>query len=249
MSPIPPQLIDQLRHAQRVVVMSGAGVSAESGVPTFRDAQKGLWAKYDPTELASPEAFRRNPALVWQWYRSRFNGLKNIQPNPGHYALAQLAERVPHFTLITQNVDGLHQAAGSKGVLALHGDIRRTKCFAHNHPFGGWPPEPVDDGMPDTPPPCPQCGSPLRPDVVWFGESLPAETLQAAAEAAQRADVYFTIGTSSMVYPAAGLTTAVLEAGAVVVEINPNPTPLTPYVTYALSGASGEILPALLAEL
>ncbi|MCA9981601.1 MAG: NAD-dependent deacylase, partial [Anaerolineales bacterium] len=216
---IPQTLLEKLRQAQRVVVMTGAGVSAESGVPTFRDAQTGLWAKYDPTELASPEAFRRDPKLVWDWYKWRQQLAADVQPNAGHYALVELAALVPHFTLITQNVDGLHHTAGNQNILELHGNIQRTKCFAHGHIYEGWP-----DDTAVSPPLCTTCGSPMRPDVVWFGESLPLPTLEAAAQAAVLADVYFTIGTSALVHPAASLTVSALQAGATVVEINPNET-------------------------
>ncbi len=241
---ISPELITTIRRAERVVVMTGAGVSAESGVPTFRDAQTGLWAKYDPTELASPEAFRRDPKLVWEWYKWRYELLAAVQPNPGHYALVELAELVPHLTLITQNVDGLHEQAGSENVLALHGNIQRTKCFAQEHIYDGWP-----DDTAVSPPLCTTCGSPMRPDVVWFGESLPSETLEAAAQAALVADVYFTIGTSALVQPAASLTVTALRAGAAVVEINPNETPLTAHVSFVLAGLSGEVLPTLVEAL
>ena len=237
---IPSTLIDRLQHAQRVAVMTGAGTSAESGVPTFRDAQTGLWAKYDPTELASPEAFARQPELVWAWYKWRYELVSAVQPNPGHLALVELATLVPHFTLITQNVDGLHQLAGSQAVIELHGNIRRTKCAAQGHIVPGWP-----DDTAAQPPRCAQCGALMRPDVVWFGESLPYDALETAKTAALEADVFFSIGTSSQVYPAAALTVEALRRGATVIEINPTPTPLTNHVTFALAAPSGEVLPEL----
>lgn len=240
---IPQNLAKRLREAHKIVVMTGAGVSAESGVPTFRDAQTGLWAKYDPTELASPEAFARQPKLVWDWYKWRYGLVTAVSPNPAHYALAEMAHLVPHFTLITQNIDNLHQIAGSEGVIELHGNIRRTKCSDKGHIFPGWP-----DDTAVQPPLCAVCGSPMRPDVVWFGESLPRHELEAATAATLQADVFFSVGTSSQVYPAAALTVEAIKKGATVIEINPHPTPLTPHVTFSLAAPAGEVLPQLVAE-
>lgn len=238
---IPDKLVQKLRHSQRVVVLTGAGVSAESGVPTFRDAQTGLWAKYRPEDLATPAAFQRNPQLVWEWYKSRYAMLAAVQPNPGHYALAQLEKLVPYFILITQNIDQLHQTAGSKKVVELHGSIHRTKCFDKGHFFDGWP-----DDTTQKPPVCEKCGSLMRPDVVWFGENLPFEALHTAQQVSEEADVFFSIGTSSQVYPAASLAGLAVERGATLIEINPTPTPLTPQAHYVLPGPSGEVLPLLL---
>jgi NAD-dependent deacetylase len=240
---IPNALIHALRAAQRIVALTGAGISAESGVPTFRDAQTGLWAKYRPEELATPQAFRRDPKLVWEWYAWRRELVANAQPNAGHYALAQLAARVPHFTLITQNVDGLHQRAGSANAIELHGNISRTKCFDCEWFAETW----VEDG--NVSPKCPACGGNLRPDVVWFHEPLPRAALLAATEAAQTCDVFFSIGTSGIVEPAASLPFEALRNGALVVEVNPNETPLTARATYALHGPAGVVLPALLRAL
>jgi NAD-dependent deacetylase len=213
--------------------------SAESGVPTFREAQTGLWARYNPEELATPQAFQRNPRLVWEWYTWRRELVNRAQPNPGHLALVALEQQLPRFTLITQNVDGLHQQAGSQTVLELHGNINRTKCFQENIVIDEWP----DTG--ETPPPCPRCGGLLRPDVVWFGEALPHDMLEAALEAAARCDLFFTIGTSALVQPAAFLPYEALRYGAAVVEINPDETSFTPNATYALHSPAGQILPAL----
>lgn len=235
----PEGLIDALRGAGRIAVLTGAGVSAESGVPTFREAQTGLWAEYDPQQLATPRAFRRDPKLVWEWYAWRRELVADVEPNPGHYALAAMEKQAPTFTLITQNVDGLHQRAGSRQPFELHGNITRFKCFAQEH---------MVESLPETeevPPRCPRCDSLLRPDVVWFGESLPMAVLQTAVSAAETSDVFFSIGTSALVQPAASLPFTALGAGAVVVEINPNETPLTPRADYVLSGPSGEVLPAL----
>lgn len=237
---LPPDLIQSLRVARHVAVLTGAGVSAESGIPTFRQAQTGLWAQYDPQELATPDAFRRNPKLVWEWYAWRRALVAAARPNPGHYALVELARRAPRFTLITQNIDNLHQDAGSAGVIELHGNIRRTRCFREDTPIDDWP----DTG--DAPPRCPRCGDYLRPDVVWFGEALPPDQLRAAVDAAESCDLFFSIGTSGLVEPAASLARLALQRGARVVEINPTVTPLTPHATFVLSAPSGEVLPALL---
>ncbi|GAB4274196.1 MAG: NAD-dependent deacylase [Candidatus Promineifilaceae bacterium] len=231
-------LVKLLRQAEQVTVLTGAGISAESGVPTFRDAQSGLWAQYDPTELATPKAFAANPALVWEWYEWRRSLIAGARPNPGHMALAKMAAYFSRFTLITQNVDGLHQRAGSDAI-ELHGNIWRVKCAANGHQIADW------QTLPGKPPACPQCGSLLRPDVVWFGEGLPRMALSAAFAAAKACHVFFSIGTSSLVQPAAALPVTAVEHGAVLVEINPQNTPLTPYANYALKGAAGEVLPAL----
>lgn len=241
---ISSQLIETLKKAQHVVAMTGAGVSAESGVPTFRDAQTGLWAKYEPTELATPEAFESNPKLVWDWYAWRKTKVENVSPNAGHKALVEMANLVPQFTLITQNVDGLHQQAGSEPVHELHGNIMRARCYGQNHVAAEWP-----DDSEQQPPRCKECNGLMRPDVVWFNEGLPPHALKSAKEAAEKCDVFFSIGTSSVVYPAADLAIDAINKGAVVVEINPNETPLTPYAKYSLSGPSGKILPLILKEL
>lgn len=240
---IPPELSEILRSAAHVAVLSGSGVSAESQIPTFRDAQTGLWAKYSPEELATPQAFRRNPKLVWEWYAWRRELVAQAEPNPGHLALAQLERELPQFTLITQNVDGLHQRAGSRHVIELHGNITRTKCFDEGDLIDTWPP------TSDVPPRCPRCGGYLRPDVVWFGEMLPAQAVKAAEQAAQSCDLFLTIGTSALVYPAAALPYTALDRGVPVVEINPNETPFTPFATFVLPGPAGQILPQLVGTL
>ncbi len=235
----PLELLSFLRKAQRAAVLTGAGVSQESGLSTFRDAQVGLWAQYRPEDLATPEAFARDPKLVWDWYALRREKARAAQPNPGHFALVEMEKRVPNFTLITQNVDGLHRRAGSVNALELHGNLQRVKCSACGEQAAGW-----DESGPDVPP-CPRCGGLLRPDVVWFGESLPFAALEAAFEAARTCDVFFSIGTSGLVQPAASLACAARGKGALVVEINAEPTPLTETVDFFLPGKSGEILPAL----
>lgn len=236
---IPTQLIDRLRTAAHIAVLTGAGTSAESGVPTFREAQTGLWAKYDPQQLATPHAFQRDPRLVWEWYTWRRELVTQARPNAGHAALAAMEKHVPEFTLITQNVDGLHQQAGSEDVVELHGNIMRTKCFNCERIVDKW------EVTTELPPRCPHCAGLLRPDVVWFGESLPAAALSRAFSAAARCDLFFSIGTSAIVQPAASLPLEALEQNIPTVEVNPQATPLTRVMTYVLAGPSGEVLPAL----
>lgn len=240
---IPTELIEALHTAQHVAVLTGAGVSAESGVPTFRDAQTGLWSRFNPQDLATREAFQRNPKMVWEWYAYRRELTARAAPNPGHYALAELEKRVPKLSLITQNIDGLHERAGSKNIIELHGNIHRTKCFTEDVRVGMW----IDDGQ--LPPRCPRCGSYLRPDIVWFGEMLPPFALDQAFRAAQTCDLFFSIGTSGAVEPAASLPFVALRGGAMVVEINPDETPLSEKATFRLAAASGIALPALLKKL
>ncbi len=235
----PLELLSFLRKSQRVAVLTGAGVSQESGLSTFRDAQVGLWAQYRPEDLATPEAFARDPKLVWGWYALRREKAQAAAPNPGHFALAEMEKQVPRFTLITQNVDGLHRCAGSVNVLELHGSLQRVKCSVCGEQAAGW-----DESSSDVPP-CARCGGLLRPDVVWFGESLPFAALESAFEAARTCDAFFSIGTSGLVQPAASLACAARGKGALVVEINAEPTPLTETVDFFLPGRSGEILPAL----
>jgi NAD-dependent deacetylase len=240
---IPRALIDILQSSQQVAVLTGAGISAESGVPTFRQAQTGLWAQYDPTELATPAAFERNPRLVWEWYTWRRNLISEADLNPAHHALVEMETYYSKFTLITQNVDGFHRLAGSRNLIELHGDIFRTKCVRENRIIPDWV---VTDQLP---PRCPQCDSLLRPDVVWFGESLPSEAINTAIQDVNSTQVFFSIGTSTLVEPAASLPFIALNNGATVVEINPQETPLTPLVSYALTYPAGEILPSLMAAI
>jgi NAD-dependent deacetylase len=235
---IPSSLVEALRAAHAVAALTGSGISAESGVPTFRDVQDGLWARYRPEELATPQAFRRNPKLVWGWYAWRRRLVAQAMPNAAHLALVELERRVPRLTLITQNVDGLHQRAGSQAVVELHGNINRTKCFREGVVVEDW----EDAGQ--SPPVCPRCGGLLRPDVVWFGEALPLGALQAAVEAAGTCQIFFSIGTSGLVEPAASLAYAALQRGALVVEVNPAATPLSDDAI-SLRGPAGQVLPAL----
>ncbi len=240
-TPIPADLTEALRSAERVVVLTGAGVSAESGVPTFRDAQTGLWARYDAAQLATPEAFREDPDLVWRWYAWRRELVAKAEPNAGHLALAAMQELVGELLLVTQNVDGLHQRAGSRDVVELHGNITRTRCAGCGVRHEG----PVDPD--DGPPRCGSCGDLLRPDVVWFGEMLPIDALERAAQASRGCDVLLTIGTSALVYPAAGLPYEALTGGATVVEVNPAPTPFSDRAHFSLRGPAGVVMPALVA--
>lgn len=244
MSPeIHPDLLEQLREARHVAVLTGAGTSAESGVPTFRDAMNGSWSDFRPEDLATPEAFERNAQLVWDWYSARRAQVSQVRPNAGHETLARLARRYTNFTVITQNVDGLHQAAGSRDVIELHGNLRRVKCFERGHPAETW------EETGEVPPRCPQCQGRLRPDVVWFGEALPEAELDRAIEAALDCDVFLSIGTSALVYPAASLPLAALEAGKTVLEINPARTSLSDRATWFVAGKSGVVLAALEAAL
>lgn len=231
-----------LAGVKNFAALTGAGVSAESGIPTFRDAQSGLWAKYDPVQLASPAGFRADPALVWRWYDSRRARVRVAQPNAGHFALAAVEARFSRFALITQNVDGLHARAGSRAPLELHGNILRTKCFDQcGAVFGESDPLP-----PGEPPRCPRCGGWLRPDVVWFGEMLDPAVMEQAEDAAAKCDLMLVVGTSGLVYPAAGLPIAAKRRGAKVVIVNPDSTELDSIADIVLQGRSAVVLPRLL---
>jgi NAD-dependent deacetylase len=231
-----------LRAAQRVTVLTGAGISAESGIPTFREAMTGLWEQFDPAELATPEAFARHPDVVWRWYAERRARVLSAVPNPGHHALVEIERCVPAFSLFTQNVDGLHQAAGSVNVIELHGNIRRVRCSREQRVVTRWD----DDPAAPAPPPCPHCGAPLRPDVVWFGELLPPDALHAAWRAADECDLFLSVGTSNVVEPAASLPWRALRAGADVVVVNPDMEgQRTGPRVHHLVGPAGQVLPAL----
>jgi len=231
-----------LRAAASIAVLTGAGVSAESGVPTFRGAG-GLWGRFKAEDLATPAAFERDPLLVWTWYDSRRQKLAAIQPNAGHYALAELERSRPAVTLITQNVDGLHALAGNRNVVCVHGDIwlvRCTQCGSE-----------VEDRrapLPELPPKCAACGAITRPGVVWFGELLPRAAWARAEAAARSCEVFLVAGTSAQVYPAAGLIGLASGAGARIIEVNLEETPYSESVDLSLRGKSGEILPQLVAQ-
>ncbi|HEV2909598.1 MAG TPA: NAD-dependent deacylase [Candidatus Eremiobacteraceae bacterium] len=224
----------RLRAAKRAAALSGAGMSVESGLPTFRSGSGALWRDRDPMTLATPEAFARDPALVWEWYRERLRAHAAAAPNPGHFALAAFERRVPSFTVITQNVDGLHLRAGSHDVIEIHGDVRTSRCTACGRSMA----TPLEG---EIPPRC-DCGAPLRPNVVWFGEALPAGAFERAREAAARAEVFIVAGTSAIVYPAAGLVEIARRAGAFVVEVNPDETPATASCDLLVRAPSGAFL-------
>ncbi|PJF22382.1 MAG: NAD-dependent protein deacylase [Phototrophicales bacterium] len=239
------QAANLLKNTNHIAVLTGAGVSKESGVPTFRDAMEGLWAKYDPQELATPQAFQRNPKLVWDWYQFRRDLVRQAKPNPGHFALAKIEARQPQTWIITQNVDNLHEQAGSQQVIHLHGNIAQSKCFFDCQGS----PTLIDDSLLDaskSPPDCPHCGKWVRPNVVWFGESLPIDALNHATYISQICDVMLVIGTSGLVYPAAGLPKFARQHGAKIIEINPIDSAITPIAHLKLTGASGEVLPQIL---
>lgn len=217
---------DTLAHAECVAVLTGAGVSASSGLETFRGAG-GLWRNFRAADLATPEAYARDPQIVWEWYFWRFQTAAAAAPNSAHAALVNLENRVRDFTLVTQNVDGLHRRAGSQKVVELHGNLTQARCERC-----GWL-EPLTHRT-TLPPLCPSCGSRMRPNVVWFGEALPQKALHSAADAFSRADVALVVGTSSVVEPAASLAGLTLSRGATVVEINPERTPLSAHTTLSL---------------
>jgi len=250
---------EALREAQRVVVFTGAGISAESGIPTFRDAMTGLWARYDPAELATPQAFRADPELVWGWYEWRRALVSRAQPNAGHLAVAAIEARVPDMVVVTQNVDDLHERAGSSAPIRLHGSLFAPRCSACAAPApvpsvvsttsAGAPAagdvEPVPEGQRLAPPTCAGCGGLVRPGVVWFGESLPADALSAAVEAAARCDLLLAVGTSGVVYPAAEIPEVAARHKATVIQVNPQPTALDRVADVNLRGPAAVVLPEL----
>ncbi len=234
--------IGRLRDAERVTILTGAGISAESGVPTFR-GEGGLWRSYRAEELATPEAFARDPKLVWEWYDYRRQLVSKAEPNAGHRALVELENLVPSFLLITQNVDNLHQRAGSRAVCELHGNLFRARCTAEGTTRADLP-----TPLSEIPPVC-ECGALLRPDIVWFGESLPVDVLATAGREAHHSNVMFVVGTSAVVYPAAALPERAASGGAFVVEVNVDRTPISSMVDVTLLGSAADILPAILEAL
>ena len=232
-----------ISKATRLVVLTGAGISKESGIPTFREAQVGLWAQYDPMEMASEQGFLRNPKLVWEWYEYRFGMVRSARPNAGHFAIAQLEHRIPTVTVITQNIDGLHTVAGSTHVLEIHGSLQRYKCLSGQH--NGFS---LDDVAAQTekPPRCPKCGDLLRPEVVWFGEFLPEAVMRKAYDASLRCDVMLVVGTSGVVQPAASLPYIAARTGALVVDVNPERDEISETADIFLQGKGGTVLPELL---
>jgi NAD-dependent deacetylase len=265
---IAPELQERLRAVKHCVVFTGAGMSAESGIPTFRDRAEGLWAKVDPAEVATPYAFRRNPQFVWDWHVYLADAVRRARPNDGHAVVARLQELIPRVTVITQNIDNLHQAAGSRSVIELHGNLMRLKAFVDVDELFSGDASPlicrlcngyaVNDeldpyaGPEDLAaielkagyvPRCPACGALLRPDVVWFGEPLDPGMLEDAFLAAETCDALICIGTSLEVEPAASLPWRAINRGAIVIEVNPVPTPLSLAANVRLAGGAGEVLP------
>jgi NAD-dependent deacetylase len=239
------QLIERsariLADTRKLVISTGAGVSRESGIPTFRETQSGLWANFDPEELATVEGFLKDPPLVWKWYQERIKMISDVQPNPGHYAMAKMQHMFEDFCLITQNIDNLHQKAGAKEVCELHGNILTYKCFDE---------QTIIEVLPETdeiPPRCQRCGAMIRPNVVWFGEALPEKEMSLAYTKAGECHVMIVAGTSGLVQPAASLPLiAKRYAKAKIIEINPTESAITPVADIFLKGKSGEVLPKLL---
>lgn len=240
------ELLKRLAEAQHVMVLTGAGMSAESGVPTFRDAQTGIWEKYRAEDLATPEAFAANPSKVWQWYEERRAKVREARPHGGHQALVILESLVPGLTVVTQNVDGLHQLSGSRNVLELHGNILRSKCSVTGRAISA---EWLADSPHDAPPSPYVAHGFARPDVVWFGETLPQQALAKAMTAAVSCDFCISAGTTSLVQPAASLPLLALEHGAALIEINPQETPLSPHASQCLRGTVSQVLPAIVGQL
>ncbi len=233
-------LIDRLRSAQHIVVLTGAGMSAESGIATFRQGPSALWTNVDPEEVATPKAFGRDPERVWRWHLERRDSMAAAQPNPGHIALAELEQHVPRLTLITQNVDGLHRRAGSHNVIELHGNLLQARCATEGTIYDTWP-------APPPLPRCPECNALLRPNVVWFGERLDSALLEQAQAASFDCDMLIAIGTSGLVAPAATFPMNARAQRALLIEINPEKTPLSRHVRYGFRQPVGHVLPALVA--
>lgn len=235
-----------LADARLLVVFTGAGVSRESGIPTFRDPIEGVWARYDPLRMATLDGYLQDPPLVWRWYEHRFGIVAGAHPNAGHIAIAELEQVLPRVVVVTQNIDGLHQRAGSSEVIELHGSMHRFKCLSGHHAgltradFAG---------QTEQPPRCPLCGELLRPDVVWFGEVLPEDALATAFRLARACDVMLVAGTSGIVHPAASVPLLAAQAGTPVIDVNPEPDELARSATICLRGPSGEVLPRLLQQL
>jgi len=239
------RLLLPLVDAREVVILSGAGLSADSGIPTFRDGATGLWANIDPDEVVSIGGFQRNPEKVWAWHKAMRDLFAEVQPNAGHAGIATLEHLLPNarLTIITQNIDGLHQAAGSARVLEIHGSALRVRCHHHCGFIEPWPVG--HDGTRQ----CPSCGAPARPDVVWFGESLDEDLISQAVDAAHNADVFFSAGTSSVIQPAASLSMMAKESGALVVEVNPHETAFTEYADHSTRTGASQFFPALVEAL
>lgn len=233
--------LETLKNAASVAVLTGAGISAESGVPTFR-GKDGLWNNYRAEELATPSAFAKDPKLVWEWYSWRRELIRDLEPNPAHHALSELENRFEQFSLITQNVDGLHNKAGNQKIVELHGNIWKVRCTKEGKI--SW----NDEKFSSLPPLC-ECGAVLRPDIVWFGEALPGDSISKALEQSRGTDFFFVVGTSGVVEPAASLPLVAKESGAYLVEINMEKTPLSGFMDDMYLGKAGEILPSFVMNL
>lgn len=244
---IPGSLISRFPASRQITILTGAGVSAESGIPTFRDRLSGLWQRFNAEALATPAAFRSDPAPVWGWYEWRRMKALRAEPNPAHFAIAEMAQRVPELTVITQNVDNLHERAGSENVTHLHGSLHAPRCFACARPFqlpAEIPDEP-EGGRRLEPPHCLHCGGRIRPGVVWFGEPVRKEAWEAAAGAVRSCDLFMSVGTSSVVFPVADLMNLAAGKRATIVQVNPRPTRWDELATFSLPGPAGEVLPEL----
>ena len=235
---IPKTLQDLFSKSSRIAVLTGAGISAESGMPTFR-GEDGWWRNYRAEDLATPEAFARDPKLVWEWYDMRRKIIHDCIPNPGHKTIAEMEKYFQDFQLITQNVDGLHARAGSKKIIELHGNLWRVRCIEEGKTY-----EFHEVPLKEIPPHC-SCGGLIRPDVVWFGEMLPRDQLDAAFEAAHSCEIMFVAGTSGIVQPAASLPILAKQSGATLIEVNIEPTPISSFADYSFQGKAGEVLPKL----
>lgn len=240
---VPERLLQSLTSAKKIMVITGAGASKESGLGTFRDTD-GEWSRMNPMEMASPNGFSKNPPLVWKWYRHRKKEALEATPNKGHLSLATMEQHFDSFSIFTQNVDGLHQRAGSKNVYELHGSIHTYHCFDCSTPFTQA--EPLNNEHPEQ---CLECGGMIRPSVVWFTESLPEDVLIKAEIAAKECDIFMSIGTSSEVFPANTFASMAAQYGAVTIEINPNPTIQSNMFTFRLPYASGQVLPLIVEQL
>ncbi len=234
------QLLPLFKKQSKIAVLTGAGISAESGVPTFRDKQTGLWSKFNPQVLANFETFLQEPKLVWDWYDFRKKTINEISPNQGHFALVDFEKLFPDFSLITQNIDNLHQKAGSKNVVELHGNIERNYCISCKK---------FKENISELPPKCDFCGGLVRPDVVWFGEMLPEDALRFAFHKSKESDIFLCIGTSAVVYPAAQLPVDAARNGAKLIIINPEETEISPFAAFQIYEKSGEFLPKLITAL
>lgn len=234
---ISESVLGKIRQAKRVSVLTGAGISAESGIPTFRGAG-GIWEKYDYRKLATLEGFKSDPQLVWEWYQLRQIEMKKAKPNPAHEVIAEMESHFDRFSVLTQNIDGMHARAGSKNIIELHGNIWRMRCPRDGTSIT------LSDPVAEIPPLC-QCGSIMRPDVVWFGEPLSPEVLNSASEAAAESDVMLVVGTSAIVYPAAALPILTKNSGGSVIEINVEETDISSYADASIFGRAGHVMPAL----